>query len=121
VLEKSSSAGTRRTTRPPHGEAGGRCGVGMPMASAAKVRCPDAAAESSCHLLCPLRLLGLAPVRLIVIDVVVRSNGDNELAMGADVGAGVAGCGCGGCLAAAGVGTTIVFTLKTSCLMIERI
>jgi hypothetical protein len=43
-----------------------------------------------------LRLLGLAPVRLIVIDVVVRSNGDDELAMGADVGAGVACCGGGG-------------------------
>ena len=43
-----------------------------------------------------LRLIGLDPVRLIVIDVVVRSNGDDELAMGADVGAGVACCGCGG-------------------------
>jgi len=55
-----------------------------------------------------LRLLGLAPVRLIVIDVVVRSNGDDELAMGADVGAGVAcrgGCGGDG-LAAGGGGTS---------------
>ena len=59
-----------------------------------------------------LRLLGLAPVRLIVIDVVVRSNGDDELAMGADVA-----CGGGGGLAAGGVGTSHRFyTLQTSCL-----
>ena len=60
-----------------------------------------------------LRLLGLAPVRLIVIDVVVRSNGDDELAMGADVGAGVACCG--------GGTSHRFYTLQTSCLMIERI
>jgi len=51
--ERSSSAGTRRrTTRPPHGEASGRRGVGMPMTAAAEASCPGAQRESSCHLLC---------------------------------------------------------------------
>jgi len=47
-----------------------------------------------------LRLLRLAPVRLLVIDVVVWSDGDDELA----TSAGAACCGGGGGLAAAGVG-----------------
>ena len=51
--ERSSSAGMRRrTTRPPHGEASGSRGVGMPMAAAAEASCPGAQRESSCHLLC---------------------------------------------------------------------
>ena len=62
--ERSSSAGIRRrTTRPPHGEASGRRGVGMAMTTAAEASCPA-------------HLLRLAPVRLLVIDVVVWSDGD---------------------------------------------
>ena len=70
----------------------------MPMAAAAETSCPGTAVGVLVPL--ALRLLRLAPVRLLVIDVVVWSDGDDELA----TSAGAACCGGGGGLAAAGVG-----------------
>ena len=72
----------------------------MPMAAAAETSCPGTAVGVLVPL--ALRLLRLAPVRLLVIDGVVWSDGDDKLA----TGAGTACCGGGSGLATGGGGTS---------------